>query len=200
MSNKFFICRHCKSVMGGDEKLRELDDDGLKQSISLSKKIAEKVNDNTVIISSPFKRAVQSLEPMSKIYSNITISPNENLKEIAIGKSDQFTKHEIIEKMWSDSDFKVPSGESQKECFERMKPFLQSTFDQFKKEKKNIILVTHGNLIGIILKYFFNLDFDFNKWKEISMPDFYEIEFDENYVAKQLKRDIKNIDNLFYVK
>ena len=39
MSNKFFICRHCKSVMGGDEKLRELDDDGLKQSISLSKKI-----------------------------------------------------------------------------------------------------------------------------------------------------------------
>ena len=200
MKNKFFICRHCKSVMGGDEKLRELDEDGLKQSESLSKKISEKIDNNTLVISSPFKRALQSLEPLSNFYPNLKISPNENLREIAIGKSDQYSKHEIIEKMWSDSDFKVPSGESQKECYERMKPFLEDTFEVFKKEKKNIIFVTHGNLIGIILKYFFNLDFDFKKWKDISMPDFYEVGFDENYVAKEIKRDIKNIDNLFYVK
>ena len=32
------------------------------------------------------------------------------------------------------------------------------------------------------------------------MPDFYEIVFDENYVAKDVKRDIENIDNLFYIK
>ena len=37
-------------------------------------------------------------------------------------------------------------------------------------------------------------------WKQISMPDFYEIVFDENYLAKDVKRDIENIDNLFYIK
>ena len=200
MNNKFFICRHCKSVMGGDEKLRELDEDGIKQSSSLSKKISEKIDDNTIIISSPFKRALQSLEPLSKIYKNIEILPNDNLREINIGKSDKFTKHQIIEKMWEDKNFKVETGESQKECYERMEIFLKDTFEIFKKEKKNIILVTHGNLIGIILKYFFNLEFDFKMWKQISMPDFYEIVFDENYLAMDVKRDIENIDNLFYIK
>jgi len=186
--------------MGGDEKLRELDEDGIKQSSSLSKKISEKVDDNTIIISSPFKRALQSLEPLSEIYKNIEILPNDNLREINIGKSDQLTKHQIIEKMWEDQNFKVKTGESQKECYDRMEIFLKDTFEIFKKEKKNIIFVTHGNLIGIILKYFFNLEFDFKMWKQISMPDFYEIVFDENYVAKDVKRDIENIDNLFYIK
>lgn len=200
MKNKFFICRHCKSVMGGDEKLRELDEDGVKQSSSLSKKISEKIDDNSIIISSPFKRALQSLEPLSKQYKKIEILPNDNLREINIGKSAKFTKHQIIEKMWEDKNFKVESGESQKECYDRMEIFLKETFEIFKKEKKNIIFVTHGNLIGIILKYFFNLEFDFKMWKQISMPDFYEIVFDENYLAKDVRRDIENIDNLFYIK
>ena len=102
--------------------------------------------------------------------------------------------------MWEDKNFKVKNGESQKECYSRMEIFLKDTFEIFKKEKKNIIFVTHGNLIGIILKYFFNLEFDFKMWKQISMPDFYEIVFDENYVAKDVKRDVENIDNLFYIK
>lgn len=200
MKNKFFICRHCKSVMGGDERLRELDADGVKQSLSLSKKISNKINENTVIYSSPFTRALQSLEPLSKIYKNMKIYSNDNLKEINIGKSDQYSKHQIIEKMWDDKNFKVTTGESQKECYERIQIFLNETFKIFKEENKNIIFVTHGNLIGIILKYFFNLDFNFQMWKQISMPDFYEIVFDDNYIAINLKRDIEDVDNLFYVK
>ena len=137
---------------------------------------------------------------LSKIYKNIEISANNNLREINIGKSDEFSKHQIIEKMWEDKNFKVETGESQKECYDRMEIFLKDTFEIFKKEKINIIFVTHGNLIGIILKYFFNLEFDFKMWKQISMPDFYEIVFDENYLAKDVKRDIENIDNLFYIK
>ena len=41
---------------------------------------------------------------------------------------------------------------------------------------------------------------NFQMWKQISMPDFYEIVFDDNYIAKNLKRDIEDVDNLFYVK
>ena len=67
-------------------------------------------------------------------------------------------------------------------------------------ENKNIILVTHGNLIGIVLKYFFNLEFNFDSWKQISMPDMYILDFDKNKNAIGFKRDVENIDNLFYVK
>jgi 2,3-bisphosphoglycerate-dependent phosphoglycerate mutase len=186
--------------MGGSESERELDEDGVKQSLSLSNKIIEKINENTIIYSSPFKRALDSLAPLKEKYPNVQIIPTDALKEINIGKSHDLTKHEIIQKMWNNSEFKVESGESQVECYSKLKPFLEKVFSEFKNENKNIILVTHGNLIGIILQYFFDLEFNFNSWKQISMPDMYILNFDENKKATGFKRDVENIDNLFYVK
>lgn len=198
MSN-FFICRHCKSVMGGTESERELDEDGIKQSISLSNKLADKIDQETTIYASPFKRALDSLAPLKEKYPKVKIVPTEFLKEINIGKSENLTKHQIIEKMWSDPTFKVEGGESQLECFDNMKNFLDKSFKEF-KSNKNIIYVTHGNLIGIILKFYFNLNFNFNSWKEISMPDLYELKFNGDDKVLGYKRDIEKIDNLFYVK
>ncbi len=198
--NHFFICRHCKSVLDGPDTERELDSDGLLQSKSLSNKISELIDENTIIYSSPFKRAVESLMPLKEKLSSVEIREVDELREINIGKSDDLSKHEIIENMWKDENFKVPNGESQSECFNRMKPFLDRLFEEYKVQKKNIILVTHGNLIGIIIKFYFGLDFNFKMWKSISMPDFYKLEFDDNNNAKNFKRDVENIDNLFYVK
>jgi 2,3-bisphosphoglycerate-dependent phosphoglycerate mutase len=198
--NNFIICRHCKSSMEGDDHERKLDDDGLSQSKSLSKKILQKVDSSTIIYSSPFKRAMDSLEPLVKENSSIKIFSENALKEINIGKSPDLTKHQIIERMWGNIEFKVDNGESQKECFNKLEPFMKKVFSEFKDKNKNIILVTHGNLIGIILKHFFNLKFSFDLWKQISMPDMYILEFDKNKNATGFKRDVANIDNLFYVK
>ena len=199
MSN-FIICRHCKSAMDGADHERKLDDDGVKQSISLSKKIFQKVDSSTIIYSSPFTRAMESLTPLINEDPSIKIFSEDALKEIKIGKSDSLTKHQIIEKMWENNEFKVEGGESQKECYLKLEPFMKKTFSEFKNHNKNIILVTHGNLIGIILKNFFNLEFSFELWKQISMPDMYILEFDKNKNATGFKRDVANIDNLFYVK
>lgn len=197
--NNFIICRHCKSSMEGLEHERKLDLDGIAQSNSLSKKISNRVDSSTVIYSSPFVRAMQSLEPLVKDKSSIRIFPDDALKEINIGKSLDLTKHEIIKKMWDNGNFKVQNGESQVECYLRLQPFLEKVFLEFKDQNKNIILVTHGNLIGIILKYFFKLDFNFESWKKISMPDMYILDFDKNKNATGFQRDVANIDKLFYV-
>ena len=198
--NNFIICRHCKSAMDGADHERKLDDDGVKQSSSLSKKISQKVDSSTIIYSSPFTRAMESLKPLIKEDPSIKIFSEDALKEIKIGKSDSLTKHQIIEKMWENNEFKVEGGESQKDCYLKIEPFMKKTFHEFKNNNKNIILVTHGNLIGIILKNFFKLKFSFELWKKISMPDMYIIEFDKNKKATGFKRDVANIDNLFYVK
>ncbi len=198
--NNFIICRHCKSSMEGLDHERKLDQDGINQSNSLSKKISKKIDSSTLIYSSPFVRAMQSLEPLIATQPTIKIFSDDALKEINIGKSENLTKHEIIKKMWEDGKFKVDNGESQEECYSKLKPFLEKVFSEFKNDKKNIILVTHGNLIGIILKYFFNLEFNFNSWKQISMPDMYILNFDENKNVVGYERDVENIDNLFYVK
>ena len=197
--NNFIVCRHCKSSMEGLEHERKLDEDGIAQSNSLSKKISKKIDSSTVIYSSPFVRAMQSLQPLTKDQPAIKIFLNEALKEINIGKSLDLTKHEIIKKMWDNGNFKVQGGESQVECYLRLQPFLEKVFLEFKDQKKNIIIVTHGNLIGIILKYFFKLDFNFESWKKISMPDMYILNFDKNIKATGFRRDVENIDRLFYV-
>ncbi len=198
--NHFFICRHCKSVMDGVDSERELDEDGILQSKSLSNKIKKLIDENTIIYSSPFKRAVESLMPLKKEFPSIQINETEYLKEIRIGKSEDLSKHQIIFEMWKNENFKIDNGESQMECFDKMKPFLDKVFSEFKDKKKNIILVTHGNLIGIIIKHYFGLSFNFDMWKAISMPDLYKLEFDVNNMAKKFTRDVENIENLFYVK
>lgn len=198
--NHFFICRHCKSVMDGVDSERELDEDGFLQSKSLSNKIKKLIDENTIIYSSPFKRAVESLMPLKKEFPSIQINETEYLKEIKIGKSKDLSKHQIIFEMWKNENFKIDNGESQTECFDKMKPFLDKVFSEFKDKKKNIILVTHGNLIGIIIKHYFGLSFNFDMWKAISMPDLYKLEFDVNNMAKKFTRDVENIENLFYVK
>ena len=198
--NHFFICRHCKSVMDGVDSERELDEDGILQSKSLSNKIKKLIDENTIIYSSPFKRAVESLMPLKKEFPSIQINETEYLKEIKIGKSKDLSKHQIIFEMWKNENFKIDNGESQMECFDKMKPFLDKVFSEFKDKKKNIILVTHGNLIGIIIKHYFGLSFNFDMWKAISMPDLYKLEFDVNNMAKKFTRDVENIENLFYVK
>ena len=99
-------------------------------SQSLSNKISELIDENTIIYSSPFKRAVESLMPLKEKLSSVEIREVDELREINIGKSDDLSKHEIIENMWKDENFKVPNGESQSECFNRMKPFLDRLFEE----------------------------------------------------------------------
>ena len=40
--------------------------------------------------------------------------------------------------------------------YNKIKPFLDEVFDKFKSDNEDIVMITHGVLIGIILKFFFN--------------------------------------------
>ena len=85
--NHFFICRHCKSVLAGPDTERDLDSDGLLQSKSLSNKISELIDSNTIIYSRPFKRAVEtgSETPLQMIYlakAFINVDEDENAKNV----------------------------------------------------------------------------------------------------------------------
>ena len=64
---------------------------------------------------------------------------------------------------------------------------------------EDVIIVTHGNLLGIILKFYFSRDFGFNDWKVMSMPDLYELSLENNEITS-FKRNIENINKIFYIK
>tara|TARA_S200000501_G_scaffold259970_1_gene243986 strand:- start:56 stop:658 length:603 start_codon:yes stop_codon:yes gene_type:complete len=194
-----YLIRHGKAAMEGSDRERVLDSDGIIQATSLCKKIKTQFQDQKIrIISSPFKRAMQTIEKLSQDMA-ADIEKSQSLEEINIGKDQNLSKHQIIEKMWSDKNFKVQNGSSQSEHIDKIKDELNQILDDFYKNDYNLILISHGNSIGIILKYFLDTDFTFNDWKKISMPDMYCLSFNEKNKITNFKRDIEGIDKIFTI-
>ena len=196
---KLYLIRHGKASMEGLDRERVLDADGVIQATSLCRKIRNQFKDKRIrLISSPFRSAVQTIEKLSEDFQ-ADIEKNSSLEEIKIGKDENITKHQIIEKMWSDENFKVSNGSSQLEHVNQIKSELNKILKDFYENEYNLILVSHGNSIGIILKYFLNQKFTFDDWKNISMPDMYSVSFDENNKVTQFKRDVEGIEKIFKI-
>ena len=194
-----YLIRHGKAAMEGSDRERVLDSDGIIQANSLCKKIKIQFQDQKIrIISSPFKRAMQTIEKLSQDMS-ASIEKSQSLEEVNIGKDQNLSKHQIIEKMWSDKNFKVQNGLSQSEHVDKIKDELNQILEDFYKNDYNLILISHGNSIGIILKYFLDTNFTFNDWKKISMPDMYCLSFDEKNKIINFKRDIEGIEKIFTI-
>ena len=196
---KIDFIRHGKAAMDGQDHERELDEDGIIQAKSLKKKLVELGLKNTKVYSSPFKRAVQTIEPFLSDKNSNKVIITADLEEIHMPKDEKLSKHQIIKKMWEDELFKVGNGISHSEHFNKIKPFLDEVFNKFKSENEDIIMITHGVLIGIILKFFFNTKFGFNDWKMMTMPDIYMLNFDKDNNFIEMKRDNNNIERIFSI-
>jgi len=194
-----YLIRHGKAAMEGSDRERVLDSDGIIQANSLCKKMKIQFQDQKIrIISSPFKRAMQTIEKLSQDMS-ASIEKSQSLEEINIGKDQNLSKHQIIEKMWSNENFKVKNGSSHSEHVKIIREELDKIFSNFYKGNYNLILVSHGNLIGIILKYFLNIKFTFDNWKKITMPDMYSLDFDDQNKVIDFKRDVEGIEKIFSI-
>ena len=196
---KIIFIRHCKAEMGGVDKERKLDDDGVIQSKSLGKKLNDLLSKDVKIYSSPFKRAIQSIKTLQEFNSNIDIVSKTFLQEIDHGKSNDLSKHEIIKKMWEDENFCIEDHNSQKEHFSKIKTDIDEIMNDFISGSHDLVLVTHGNLLGIVLKFYFKKNFGFNEWKQMSMPDLYILPFDKNVKDQDFIRDVENIDKIYYI-
>ena len=124
-----YLIRHGKASMEGSDRERILDNDGKIQATSLCKKIKKQFQNQKIrIISSPFKRAMQTIEKLS-LDMSINIEQSNALEEIRIGKDENLSKHQIIEKMWSDENFKVKNGSSQSEHVKMIKQNIEKILD-----------------------------------------------------------------------
>src|SRR5699024_6889516 len=52
----------------------------------------------------------------------------------------------------------------------------------FKSELENTVIVTHGNLMALLLNHY-NKQFGFNEWANLSNPDIYLLKSDSNRVT-----------------
>lgn len=193
------LIRHGKAAMAGADHERELDEDGIIQANSLKEKLVNLGLKSNKIYASPFKRAVQTIKPFSETNTNIIIEEVKELEEIHMPKDENLSKHEIIEKMWADENFKIGDADSHQEHFKKISPFLNNLFEDFKSKNEDLVIISHGVLIGLILKFFFKIKFGFQDWKSMTMPDIYFLNFDDDNKFIEMKRDNNNIERIFKI-
>ncbi|MBT2569974.1 histidine phosphatase family protein [Planococcus sp. ISL-110] len=162
MDKTIYLIRHCQAT--GQDPDAELTKVGQKQA----QELAGFLESRQVIhfISSPFTRAIQSIEPAADRL-DLPIEIDDRLAERVLSSEDLPDWMEKLEESFNDADLKFAGGESGKEATDRAMEVLNEMEDR-------TAAVTHGNLLGLLLKQI-DASYDFSEWRKLTNPDVYEV-------------------------
>lgn len=178
MNTNIYLVRHAHSAYTPDERKRPLSQKGFIAAEKVTEMLQGENID--VVVSSPYMRAIQTVEGIAE-YIKKEIIIEEGFKErILAGKPvDDFD--DAITRVWQDYNFAWPGGESNYHAQQRGLEALNHVLEQYKG--RNIAVGTHGNIMAIIMNYF-DKQYDFYFWKALSMPDIYNLTFDEKALVE----------------
>jgi 2,3-bisphosphoglycerate-dependent phosphoglycerate mutase len=164
-----YIVRHAKAE--GQSKGAELTELGEQQAESLTTFFEGREID--AIYSSPFLRAVKTIEPLAE-KRGLPIIQDERLGERILSGNhlDDWMAH--LEKSFNDFEYILDGGESNRAAYERASLFIKNIMNS---GHENIIAVSHGNLTTLLLAYFDDR-FGYKELMELSNPDVFLIRFE----------------------
>ena len=172
MSTTIYFVRHAHSTYTPDELGRPLSLEGLKD-VSRISNILEK-EEIEVVLSSPYKRAIQTVEGIAKVIGKNVIIEDDFKERKLSGKTvEDFNS--AITKVWENPNFSWEGGESNHTAQKRGVHAMLKVLKKY--ENKNIAVGTHGNIMVLMMNYF-DEKYGFNFWKELDMPDVYKLTFD----------------------
>lgn len=167
---KIYIVRHCEAEgQGPDAKLTA---NGMIQREALAEFFSKMPIDQ--IISSPFTRAIQSIEPLGQI-KNLEVKVDERLVERTLSTGNLPDWFEKLRETFGDDHLKFEGGESSKEATERIVAVVEEVIES---NRKQTILVTHGNLMALLLTKYDEY-FGFEGWKNLTNPDVFALHIEE---------------------
>ncbi|MFD2369162.1 histidine phosphatase family protein [Brevibacillus sp. GCM10020057] len=165
---QIYLVRHCKAAgQAPDAPLTEL---GVQQAERLAQFFSDKTVD--LILSSPFERAVRTIQPLAdKMGLDITL--DARLAERVLADRDLPDWYELLRKSFDDLDFCCPGGESSRAAMKRAVAVVE---DVLCRECRCAVIVSHGNLLSLLLKYFDDR-IGFAEWEALTNPDVYLLTF-----------------------
>ena len=166
MQKNIYLIRHCEAK--GQSAESSLTAKGFEQAEQLSDFFADRKIDR--ILSSPYLRAVQSIEPLSKRVQ-IKTEIDERLSERILSTNDLPDWFEKLKETFTNPELRFEGGESSQEAVKRILAVVEYVC---KSKAKNIIIVSHGNIISLLLRSYDN-SFDFECWRNLSNPDVFQI-------------------------
>lgn len=181
MQTNVYFFRHAHSTYTSDELGRPLSIQGHIDAEKMT--IYLKREDIHHVLASPYKRAMQTVQPIADwIGTKIIIEEGFRERQLANRSVENFD--EAITKLWQEPAFAYEGGESNDEAQKRGVDALVNVLEKY--EGKNIVIGTHGNIMVLIMNHF-DAQFDFTFWRELTMPDLYKLTF-EGLNIKEVKR------------
>ncbi|MBE4910403.1 histidine phosphatase family protein [Bacillus luteolus] len=166
MEKTLYFIRHCSAE--GQPFEAELTEEGKEQAQQLVRFFADIPID--LIISSPYVRAVQTIEPFASS-RHLKIETDERLGERVLSSGVLEDWLEKLRLSFENLDLFFEGGESSSQAINRSKEVID---ELLMNDKQDIIVVSHGNLTTLMLKTFDN-QFGFEEWRSMSNPDVYKI-------------------------
>lgn len=164
----FYIVRHCQA--DGQSKDAALTPQGITQSHELAQFFSS-IHLNQ-IISSPYKRAIQTTEPLAHA-KQLEIKIDQRLSERVLSSKPIDNWYEKLKLSFTDLHMTCEGGESSQEAMNRI---VEALHEQIKLEKDHTLLVTHGNIMSLLLKHA-DSTIGFEEWKKLSNPDVYILKY-----------------------
>lgn len=191
ITNIYFV-RHAEPDFSvHEDSIRPLTDKGKKDAMRVAAYLKEK--NIEVVLSSPFKRAIDTLTPFAD-GNKISVELIDDFRERKVDSCWIEDFKGFSQKQWADFNFKLTDGECLKEVQERNIRALQNTLKRF--YGKNIAIGTHGTALSTIINYYeesYGYK-DFNEIKSL-MPWIVKLTFDEMKCVNIEKIDILKFEN-----
>ena len=147
---KVYFIRHAEpNYSNHDDLLRELTPKGMEDRKIVTEYLSNKKID--VVLSSPYKRAVMTLEDFAGKYG-FKIETINDFHERVVGNEWIDNFFEFSKNQWADFDYKLEGGECLHEVQARNIAALKEVLKKY--EGKNIAIGTHGTALSTIINYY----------------------------------------------
>ena len=173
-----FIIRHAESQPDAQvpEPLWPLSERGKKQATDLVPFL--KKNKIGVLYSSPYPRAIDTLQPYAAD-CDLKISLENDLRERKLTENFRTDWQSILIRAWSDFDYALENCESSRIAQLRIVSAVKNIALAHRGE--TVAIASHGNVIGLLLNSI-HTEFGYDDWKTIRNPDAMHIVFDGTHL------------------
>ncbi|MDN7246887.1 histidine phosphatase family protein [Planococcus shenhongbingii] len=189
LQTHLYFVRHAHSDYTPDELGRPLSEKGAEDA----KKVAEALKGEKIsrVISSPYKRAIQTVEGISREI-NLEIELLDGFRERLLSSEPAAEFQSAILKAWEDEQFAFEGGESNQAARARGVKEVLEILQHYEGER--IAIGTHGNIMVLIMSYF-DSRYGFQFWQQLGMPAVYCLSFEDMKLSevRQIALDVKAI-------
>ncbi|PCL89994.1 histidine phosphatase family protein [Paenibacillus sp. JNUCC32] len=169
-----YFVRHAESpFIEGKERSRELS----AQGSHAAERVKEMLLDEGIdaILSSPYQRAKDTVQPLADALG-LPIAEQEDLRERMAGDLQGHSFLDAKKKLFQDSAFSFPGGESGKAAQSRAIRAFEIILNAY--GGKRVAIGTHGDIMTLMLQHY-DERFDYHFWLGTTLPDIYRAEFEE---------------------